>query len=269
MAKNNTMRSNGSSPGGWGEEAPGDAAEARRRFIPRRLGRGIRARARVIIIGSSPGGWGEAGHALDEFAAFRFIPRRLGRGRSMPASTGTRSVHPQAAGERLHRPHRRCGNDGSSPGGWGEGTDHGRPDRGVRFIPRRLGRGRARGPRRTRCSVHPQAAGERCASVISIAGPYGSSPGGWGEGRPRRAHPAVRRFIPRRLGRGSRRSTRRRRGSVHPQAAGERAWTSMPDTAEPGSSPGGWGEADVALHIGGARRFIPRRLGRGDMHPQR
>ena len=136
-----------------------------------------------------------------------------------------------------------------------------------RFIPRRLGRGLAPASRTPRRPVHPQAAGEREGSGSHAITSDGSSPGGWGEAGRRDPDMGLRRFIPRRLGRGPAERTASRPPTVHPQAAGERARYADRGRHVVGSSPGGWGEAAaVEVAVRGAR-FIPRRLGRGRGRP--
>ena len=274
----------GSSPGGWGEGERRDVRAPRRRFIPRRLGRGPPARdadppgpvhpqaagerlftagALAVSYGSSPGGWGEARHGTERARRHRFIPRRLGRGTCTECAAQGPAVHPQAAGERRTVDALHVARDGSSPGGWGEG--HSDPRRRVadRFIPRRLGRGAASGPESPTVPVHPQAAGERTVGTVTGAPAAGSSPGGWGEACGRRRRRGRGRFIPRRLGRGPTRRRPARRSAVHPQAAGERPPTWTHSWGSSGSSPGGWGEEAGRGDGLVGHRFIPRRLGRG------
>ena len=193
--------------------------------------------------GSSPGGWGEGERRDVRAPRRRFIPRRLGRGMMPPLLRGNWTVHPQAAGERANLDPGGGEGFGSSPGGWGEGPRARCRDVDGRFIPRRLGRGARRcGPSRW-SPVHPQAAGERVRDMTGADSPYGSSPGGWGEGRRRRSARRPSRFIPRRLGRGSCSPAPSRRTPVHPQAAGERGSPGRLSQPYRGSSPGGWGEA--------------------------
>ena len=176
-------------------------------------------------------------------------------------------VHPQAAGERFFVAPTAIPSSGSSPDGWGEGRPGRDHRRRPRFIPRRLGRGSAGAPSVRAGAVHPQAAGERNYFDGSPHPGGGSSPGGWGEGAGRVVRGRGPRFIPRRLGRGSCGTTRRAGGTVHPQAAGERAIWPPTRAAPCGSSPGGWGEAVARGEDRRRRGFIPRRLGRGPARP--
>ena len=256
------------------------------RFIPRRLGRGVcesRAPYRPPVHpqatgergstggaipfcrGSSPGDWGEDAGVGPRRRGRRFIPRRLGRGGRCGGGTAPTPVHPQATGERAVVEHLDDRLAGSSPGDWGEA---GRRDQALcrpRFIPRRLGRGTWAPRRPPSSSVHPQATGERVDLPVSASAVCGSSPGDWGEAGPEVRRRARRRFIPRRLGRGSRSASTRSAIAVHPQATGERSSACRSSLAALGSSPGDWGEvAEPVRHLI-PRRFIPRRLGRGPL----
>ena len=81
----------------------------------------------------------------------------------------------------MFRPWMPASASGSSPGGWGEGHVGERRLGRIRFIPRRLGRGRVTVNEVRAASVHPQAAGERVLPERNNHGHVGSSPGGWGE----------------------------------------------------------------------------------------
>src|SRR5690606_33150926 len=127
--------------------------------------------------------------------------------------------------------------DGSSPLAWGEGFGGAAPHSSERFIPTRVGRGTAAPCARCSAPVHPHSRGERCAVVGAWASPPGSSPLAWGEVPNAASRFARYRFIPTRVGRGTRRRRTRATTPVHPHSRGER--TPLPPlvSREDGSSP--------------------------------
>src|SRR5690606_30682419 len=96
-----------------------------------------------------------------------------------------------------------------------------------RFIPTRVGRGCPAWRRSARATVHPHSRGERAFQLPTRARRVGSSPLAWGEGILRLPAPPLHRFIPTRVGRGTRRRRTRATTPVHPHSRGER---SLPST---------------------------------------
>src|SRR5690606_37049009 len=131
------------------------------------------------------------------------------------------------------------------------------------FIPTRVGRGRVRRVRARAPPVHPHSRGERNPRLTSSRSPYGSSPLAWGEEDGDGVPLGELRFIPTRVGRGRTRRRSARTGPVHPHSRGERAPMRRARESLFGSSPLAWGEAEGAVGVGRALRFIPTRVGRG------
>src|SRR5690606_38538983 len=154
---------------------------------------------------------------------------------------------------------------------------------GRRLSPTRVGRGsrgagrgapasvhpHSRGERtswlrlRPRMTVHPHSRGERARCFARVCPPYGSSPLAWGEVHVLERDVRLRRFIPTRVGRGSRTTSTGGSATVHPHSRGERAVTTRRTVASPGSSPLAWGEAQLPQARFVSLRFIPTRVGRG------
>src|SRR5690606_4275404 len=131
----------------------------------------------------------------------RFIPTRVGRGRTSSTAGSPAAVHPHSRGERQGALYRVEHRGGSSPLAWGEGEVGLHPIRVRRFIPTRVGRGRAGRGRRAHSPVHPHSRGERAWKPSICARLHGSSPLAWGEGRAHVVCGGAGRFIPTRVGR--------------------------------------------------------------------
>src|SRR5690606_4275405 len=137
---------------------------------------------------------------------------------------------------------RDSGAPGSSPLAWGEAGPAPLREARQRFIPTRVGRGRARSTASSTVAVHPHSRGEREKLASIQSGSAGSSPLAWGEGARAVDAGHTPRFIPTRVGRG-RGSRRSAPGStVHPHSRGERGVLTSSAGARGGSSPLAWGE---------------------------
>ena len=129
----------------------------------------------------------------------------------------------------------------------------------------RVGNGTETAGREYITPVHPHARGER-AYARDVAGKLiGSSPRAWGTENLRGRGSGLRRFIPTRVGNGHFSSCLRRRYSVHPHARGERTRADRQKEVHDGSSPRAWG-TERQRHKGlDPRRFIPTRVGNGEL----
>ena len=114
---------------------------------------------------------------------------------------------------------------------------------------------------KTSVPVHPHTHGEHYASPRRRSWSDGSSPHAWGT-----RHIHVRsirqcRFIPTRMGNTVSRVSRVSRVMVHPHTHGEHLERTQQRQGRIGSSPHAWGTRGRSSGRGGARRFIPTRMG--------
>jgi len=152
--------------------------------------------------GSSPRVWGTDHALIRIGDLGRFIPTRVGNGLRRSSLQCLPTVHPHACGEREIVSRWVCPHAGSSPRVWGTGGRFAPICSRRRFIPTRVGNGSASRRRSCRSAVHPHACGERGRRRRPPQRVDGSSPRVWGTGTPDWRTGQRVRFIPTRVGNG-------------------------------------------------------------------
>ncbi len=133
----------------------------------------------------------------------------------------------------------------------------------------RVGNGRLASNKSGNSSVHPHACGERLHQSSFVLLSVGSSPCVWGTAKQVPVLQTGTRFIPMRVGNGTARIQKGRQLTVHPHACGERT---QPNGTKPpinGSSPCVWGTEPLTAISDNNGRFIPMRVGNGDIQTTR
>ena len=158
--------------------------------------------------------------------------------------------------------HRRDGEFGPSPRGWGERSQVSRTGKRRRTIPTRVGRTSDFSHSHKATTDHPHAGGENEPLNAGAALAAGPSPRGWGELNAGSIVTRRRRTIPTRVGRTRPRRCSRTTATDHPHAGGENTLGISTAAAGDGPSPRGWGERNDRGGSPGMCRTIPTRVGR-------
>jgi len=228
----------GSSPRMRGTVFATSTASRIRAVHPRACGeRRPSTSGRTGCFGSSPRMRGTDAHPGAGRAQARFIPAHAGNGRRRCITTGCRTVHPRACGERQQTDSAPESASGSSPRMRGTAQTNATAFSNMRFIPAHAGNGRTAAGGQSRAPVHPRACGERDVRQIKAFRIDGSSPRMRGTGAAWHQVPAGSRFIPAHAGNGSAVQRSIPAMPVHPRACGERGYAHAIKVIKRGSSP--------------------------------
>ena len=150
--------------------------------------------------GPSPRGWGNQDIVDDRGRDRRAIPTRVGKSCCVPRRRLPRSGHPHAGGEITSEHRHYPQGSGPSPRGWGNPASRQSKSTLFRAIPTRVGKSRRMIPRQVLFSGHPHAGGEIADLCALASSEHGPSPRGWGNHRTALHKRPHHRAIPTRVG---------------------------------------------------------------------